>query len=297
MRWPPSPTRSAASGPCSSILKSHHTPLGPQLIKNFVFNICGATRRLDAGALHRDHRRFHPREGRRRTRRSAASPAASIHRSPPCWCTRPSAISSPASSSTTASCARTNSKACRRTCATSWASTSSPSMPASAFSTQLAGVTDPETKRKTHRRRIHRRLRRRGPAHRRGNRRCRLAGAGHALSRCHRVDQRQRPQPDHQEPSQRGRPAGAHEAQTDRAAARSVQGRSPPHRPRHGHARRDPRPPAVSRARPRRPHPRRSHARARRACCRKPTTSSSARSKPPASTARSGRASPSCFRS
>ena len=33
----------------------HHTPLGPQLIKNFVFGICGASGRLDAGALYRDH--------------------------------------------------------------------------------------------------------------------------------------------------------------------------------------------------------------------------------------------------
>ena len=30
----------------------HHTPLGPQLLKNFVFDICGAKRRLDAGALY-----------------------------------------------------------------------------------------------------------------------------------------------------------------------------------------------------------------------------------------------------
>ena len=33
----------------------HHTPLGPQLIKNFVFSICGAARRLDPGAFYRDH--------------------------------------------------------------------------------------------------------------------------------------------------------------------------------------------------------------------------------------------------
>ena len=38
----------------------HHTPLGPQLIENFVFDICGARGRLDAGALYsrRRWRRF-----------------------------------------------------------------------------------------------------------------------------------------------------------------------------------------------------------------------------------------------
>ena len=41
----------------------HHTPLGPQLIKNFVFEICGARGRLDAGALYRDDCRADSREG------------------------------------------------------------------------------------------------------------------------------------------------------------------------------------------------------------------------------------------
>ena len=52
----------------------------------------------------------------------------------------------------------------------------------------------------------------------------RLAGAGHALSRRDRVLFRQRPVADHQEPSQRRRPAGHHEAEADRAVARFVQG-------------------------------------------------------------------------
>jgi hypothetical protein len=47
-----------------------------------------------------------------------------------------------------------------------------------------------------------------------------------------RIQQRQRPQPDHQEPPQRRRPAAGHEAQADRAPARPLQRRSPPHRPR-----------------------------------------------------------------
>ena len=46
----------------------HHTPLGPQLIRNFVFDICGATRRLDAGALYRDDGRGDSREGRQGAR-------------------------------------------------------------------------------------------------------------------------------------------------------------------------------------------------------------------------------------
>ena len=121
----------------------------------------------------------------------------------------------------------------------------------------------PGNEAKDHRRGVHRRLRRRGHAHRQGNRRSGLAGAGHALPRRDRVQQRERPQPDHQEPPQRGRPAAGHEAQADRAAARSLQGRSPAHRPRPANAGRDSGPPAVSRPRPRRAHPGRGHAGAR----------------------------------
>jgi len=45
-------------------------------------------------------------------------------------------------------CARTSSRVCRRICATSWGSTLWQSMRASRVLKQLAGVTDPETKRK-----------------------------------------------------------------------------------------------------------------------------------------------------
>ena len=93
------------------------------------------------------------------------------------------------------------------------------------FLSRLAGVLDPEQKRKIigsefiavfddeAKRILEQQQRKR-----------RLAGAGHALSRRDRVLLRQRPFPDHQEPSQCRRPAGHHEAETDRAAARPVQG-------------------------------------------------------------------------
>ncbi len=53
-----------------------------------------------------------------------------------------------------------------------------------------------------------------------------IPGAGHPLSRRHRIGLVQRPVGRHQEPSQCRRTAGPHEARTDRAAARAVQRRS-----------------------------------------------------------------------
>ena len=94
------------------------------------------------------------------------------------------------------------------------------------FLSRLAGVIDPEQKRKIigsefiavfddEARRI---------LEDQQGRQRRLAGAGHALSRRDRILFRQRSVPDHQEPSQRRRPAGRHEAEADRTAARFVQG-------------------------------------------------------------------------
>ena len=42
MPWLELPMRNDASGPCRFHPEVHHTPLGPQLIKNFIFKICGA---------------------------------------------------------------------------------------------------------------------------------------------------------------------------------------------------------------------------------------------------------------
>jgi GMP synthase (glutamine-hydrolysing) len=41
----------------------HHTPLGPQLIKNFLFKICGARGDWTPAHFHREHRGRHSREG------------------------------------------------------------------------------------------------------------------------------------------------------------------------------------------------------------------------------------------
>ena len=156
--------------------------------------------------------RAHPRPGRRRQRRSArsrggvdSSVAAALDR------TAPSATSSPASSSTTACCARDEAERVvdalpRRRFGDSPYQRRRRRRRAS--STRLAGVDDPEQKR-------------------------RIIGAtfievfedeakqladvalprpGHALSRRHRVGVVQGPVGDHQEPPQRRRPARAHEA-------------------------------------------------------------------------------------
>ena len=42
MRWPASPTSERRIWAVQFHPEVHHTPLGPQLLKNFVFDICGA---------------------------------------------------------------------------------------------------------------------------------------------------------------------------------------------------------------------------------------------------------------
>ena len=78
----------------------------------------------------------------------------------------------------------------------------------------------------------------------------------------------------------------------DRAAARAVQGRGAPARPRARPARRDRLAPAVPGPGARRADHRRGDAGARSRCCRRPTPSCARRSPPPGSSARSGRRSP-----
>ncbi len=121
------------------------------------------------------------------------------------------------------------------------------------FLDRLADVTDPEQKRKIIGRTFIDIFNDEGEE----ARRLRLPGAGHALSRRHRVGLGARSLGHDQEPSQRRRPAGRHEVQAGRAAARAVQGRSPRRRTRPRHRQGIPRPPAVPRSGPRGPHPRR----------------------------------------
>jgi GMP synthase (glutamine-hydrolysing) len=86
----------------------------------------------------------------------------------------------------------------------------------------------------------------------------RLAGAGHDLPGRHRVGRRQEQEGRHdQEPPQRRRPAGAARAEAAGAAARPVQGRSARTGRGAGPAAGDGLPPSVPRPRPGRAHPRR----------------------------------------
>ncbi len=101
------------------------------------------------------------------------------------------------------------------------------------------------TEAQDHRRDLHRRVRGGGGEARPG----RFSGAGHALSRRHRVGGHRRAVLAHQEPSQRRRPSGAHADEAGRAAARTVQGRGPRGRPETGPRRRVRDAAAVSRAR------------------------------------------------
>ena len=124
------------------------------------------------------------------------------------------------------------------------------------FLGELAGVTDPEIKRKTIGRLFidvfdaeAKKARRRG-----------LLGARHALSRCdrERVVHR-RPLGDDQVAPQCRRPPGAHEHEAGRTLARTLQGRGARARPRTGPARNLRRPASVPGPRPCDPLPRRHH--------------------------------------
>ena len=153
-------------------------------------------------------------------------------------------------------------------------------------SARSTGVTDPETEAQDHRQAVHRRVRGRGEE----DRRRRIPGAGHALSRRdrERVVHR-RAVGHHQVAPQCRRPARAHEHEAGRAAARAVQGRGARARPRARPARGVRRPPSVPGAGPRDPLPRRDHAREARHPAARRRRSISTRSARPASTTRSGR--------
>ncbi len=185
---------------------------------------------------------------------------------------------------------RSRSCACSATTTTSRWSTPTPR---ELFLGELAGVTDPEQQAQDHRRAVHRRVRGGGEE----DRRRRVPGPGHALSRRDRIGVlHRRPVGHDQEPPQCRRPARAHEHEAGRAAARTVQGRGARARPRARPARatwsaaiRSP-----ARASPS-ASPATSRARSSTSCARS-TRSISTRSARPASTTRSGRPSPCCCR-
>ena len=103
------------------------------------------------------------------------------------------------------------------------------------FLEKLAGVTDPEKKRKI----IGREFIAVFEEAAREVQDARVPGPGHAVPGRDRVRVVQGPVGDHQEPPQRGRAAGGDEAQAGRAAARAVQGRGARAGPRAGAAGRD----------------------------------------------------------
>ena len=69
-----------------------HTDHGLDILRNFAFDVCGCTRRLDDRVVHRRSDRAHPDAGRRAARSCAACRAASIRPSPRCSFTARSAI-------------------------------------------------------------------------------------------------------------------------------------------------------------------------------------------------------------
>ena len=251
-------------------------------------------RHLEAGRLRRARRsRDDPRAGRRRPRHLRPVRRRRFGGRRGAACIRRSARSSRASSSTTACCARAK----RKRSSTSSPSTSRPtctsSMAEDRFLGALAGVTDPQEKR----RRI-----------------------GHVFIDCFTAEAakiqgakflaqgtlypdviesgaaRRRPGRHDQAAPQRRRPAGGTRLRADRAAARSVQGRSPPARPGTRPAGGDRLAAPVPRPGPGGALPGRSHQASGSTRCARPTRSSSTKSKRPACTAARRRRSPCCCR-
>ena len=165
------------------------------------------------------------------------------------------------------------------------------------FLDALAGVTDPEEKRKIIGREFIRTFEAaarevvaEAGAHGDSGR---VPGAGHALPGRRRVRRRHRHR-EHQEPPQRRRPARRPAVRPGRAAAHAVQGRGAP-------GRRAARPAAEIVWRqpfpgpgPRHPDRRRGHRRAARRSCAAPTRSPATSCRPPGSTATSGSARSCC---
>ena len=150
----------------------------------------------------------------------------------------------------------------------------------------------PRAEAEDHRPRVHHRV----PAGGEEDEGLRLPRPGHAVSRRHRVHVGARALRGDQEPPQRGRAAEEARLQAGRAAARAVQGRGARGGAAAG-ARRGVRPPpAVPRPRAGGALPGPDHARASWTSCARRTTSSRGRSRPRASTARSGSRSRCCSR-
>ncbi len=162
------------------------------------------------------------------------------------------------------------------------------------FMNGLAGVTDPEAKRKFIGKTFIDVFEEEATA----DRRRRFPRPGHALSRCDRVGVvHRRAERDDQEPPQCRRLARTDEHATGRAAARAVQGRGPRTGPRARPARSLRRPPSVPRPRPRNPDPRRSHPRALRRAAQGRRDLPRRNPQRRACTTRSGRPSRCCSRS
>ena len=140
-------TSAGAASACSSTPRSSHTPRGTRDPRDFLFDVCRAHADWTLGFVDRDG--AHPRAGRRRPASSAGSSGGVDSSVAAVLCTARSATSSLASSSTTACCAgRGRARSCDVLRDALSTSTSSASTPRSASSKRLAGVNDPEQKRK-----------------------------------------------------------------------------------------------------------------------------------------------------
>jgi GMP synthase (glutamine-hydrolysing) len=255
-----------------------HTPHGQEVLERFLYDVAGCRPTWTMTNVIDTRSSSSAQVGDERV--ICGLSAASTRRWPRPWCTRPSATSSPACSSTPACCARARpSRWSRPSVAPGHRAHPRATRPTA--SSTLAGVTDPEEKRKAIGELFIRVFEER-PA----------GGIEDASSSCRArstptSSSPARPRGQDQEPPQRGRPARGHAVRAGRAAAalfkdevRAVGESSACPRDRVA--------PAVPRPGPGRAHHRRGHARAVD-ILQRPTRSCARSSAPPGSSARSGR--------
>ena len=233
-----------------------HSDYGQRVIENFLHKAAGLAGRLEQRQRHRRAGRAHPRAGRLGPRDLRRSRAASTPPSPPRSCTRRSATSWSAIFVDHGLLRKDEREQVENDYVASTGVRLVTIDAREQFLDALAGVSDPEQKRKIIGREFIRSFEAaENGARRRGGRRRRadpLPRAGHALPRRRRVRRRHRHR-EHQVAPQRRRPPRRPAVRARRAAAHPLQGRGPRDRPRARPARGDRRPPAVSGPRPRHP--------------------------------------------
>ena len=205
---------SGRSTACSSTPRWCTRRAARRCCKRFLYDVCQAPADLDDVVDHRAAGRARSASRSAASGSSARCRAGSTPRSPPRSCTRPSVRSSPASTSTPASCARARATRWSRRSSAPGHRAASTCDAADRFFERARGRRRPRGEAQGHRRALHPRVRGRRRRHRGRP----VPRAGHALPRRDRVGHAGRGP--HQVAPQRGRAARGPGLRARRAAAR-----------------------------------------------------------------------------